>query len=188
MELFFDTETSGFINKRLSADDPKQAWIMQIALCLCDEKRIYTEFSSLIKSDGRSCTPGALKVHGISTNDCERGLFEDEALGIINYCFSNAHLLVAHNYSFDVELLSMFFQRRGRDEYSDYMRATPFFCTMKESTDLCMFPGRYGKYKWPKLTELYKFLFEEEMKDAHDALADVRATRRCYYELKKLGI
>ena len=42
MELFFDTETSGFINKNLPADDPKQAWIMQLAFIVSDGNRIYT--------------------------------------------------------------------------------------------------------------------------------------------------
>jgi len=28
--LFFDTETSGFIKKALAADDPEQAWTVQI--------------------------------------------------------------------------------------------------------------------------------------------------------------
>ena len=60
------------------------------------------------------------------------------------------------------------------------------FCTMKSSTNLCRLPGRYGNFKWPKLTELYKFLFNEEMEGAHDAMVDVRATRKCYYRLKEV--
>lgn len=73
MELFFDVETSGFINKKLSASAPGQAWIMQLAFILSDENRIYTEFSSLIKADGRSCHPGAQKVHQISVEECNKG-------------------------------------------------------------------------------------------------------------------
>jgi hypothetical protein len=62
------------------------------------------------------------------------------------------------------------------------------FCTMEKSTNLVKLPGKYGKYKWPKLVELYKFLFNEELTGAHDALVDILATRRCYYELLKRGI
>ena len=61
-------------------------------------------------------------------------------------------------------------------------------CTMIRSTDYCQLPGRYGKYKWPKLEELHFKLFGESFEGAHDALADIRATMRCYYEMEKRGL
>lgn len=60
-------------------------------------------------------------------------------------------------------------------------------CTMNESTDLCKIPGPYG-YKWPKLEELHKHLFGKTFDNAHDALADVRATARCLFELRRRGM
>jgi hypothetical protein len=36
--------------------------------------------------------------------------------------------------------------------------------------------------------ELHKFLFEEEFDGAHDALNDIRATRRCYNAMKERGL
>ena len=61
------------------------------------------------------------------------------------------------------------------------------YCTMKETTDLCKLPGRYGNYKWPKLQELHKHLFGENFVGAHDAMFDIKATMRCYYKLKEDG-
>ncbi len=180
MELFFDVETSGFIKKELAPGDPDQAWIMQLAYILSDESRIYTEFNSLIYAGDRVCSPGAQKIHNISVKDCNwGGVPENILLDILYHSFFNAHILVAHNYSFDIEFIANLLQERD-------VRQIPYFCTMRESTDFCAIPGRFGRPKWPKLTELYKILFNEEIEDAHDALADVRATRKCYYKLKEI--
>jgi len=35
--------------------------------------------------------------------------------------------------------------------------------------------------------ELYRFLFGKEFDDAHDAMADIRATKDCFLELYKTG-
>ena len=62
-------------------------------------------------------------------------------------------------------------------------------CTMKSSIDLCKLPPvRYGSFKFPKLEELHHHLFGCSFDGAHDALEDVRATARCFFEMKKLGI
>lgn len=63
-------------------------------------------------------------------------------------------------------------------------------CTMQSSTDFCAIPSNsyYGGYKWPKLEELYRKLFGRMFDDAHDALADVSATKECYFELRRRGV
>lgn len=60
-------------------------------------------------------------------------------------------------------------------------------CTMSLTTDLCKIPHPKGwkSYKWPKLIELHQFLFKEGFDGAHDALADIEATKRCFLELHK---
>jgi DNA polymerase III epsilon subunit-like protein len=49
-------------------------------------------------------------------------------------------------------------------------------------------PGKYGRYKWPKLAELHQVLFGEPFEGAHGALADARACMRCYFRLTELGV
>lgn len=188
MELFFDVETSGFVNNKLSINDPKQAWIMQLGFILSDEDKIYTEFCTLINSNNRHCHPGAQKVHGISTEDCDKvGMSEKTIFDVIANSFFNANLLVAHNYAFDIRLMKHYIERNDCQAEAAILAAIPHFCTMLESTNLCRFPGRYGNYKWPKLTELYRYLFDKDFEDIHNALADARATRQCYYRLKELN-
>ena len=62
---------------------------------------------------------------------------------------------------------------------------------MQRSTNFCAIPNPnsyYGGYKWPKLEELYRKLFGRMFDNAHDALADVVATKECFFALKQRGI
>lgn len=63
----------------------------------------------------------------------------------------------------------------------------PKYCTMKSATDYCKLPGKKG-FKAPRLSELHQVLFGTDFDHAHNALADVEATARCFWELKKRGV
>lgn len=39
--------------------------------------------------------------------------------------------------------------------------------------------------KWPTLQELHTFLFGVGFEGAHDALVDVRACAKCYWEIQR---
>jgi DNA polymerase III subunit epsilon len=58
---------------------------------------------------------------------------------------------------------------------------------MQAATSYCQIPEPYG-YKWPTLEELHKKLFNQPFAGAHQALADVRACVRCYFELKQRNV
>ena len=64
----------------------------------------------------------------------------------------------------------------------------PKYCTMKMSTNYCKLPGGKQGFKSPKLSELHQVMFGEGFENAHDALADVRATVRCFWKLKELKV
>ena len=72
----------------------------------------------------------------------------------------------------------------------DALMDKPSLCTMLSSTNFCAIPNPngYDDYKWPKLSELYRKLFNRDFEDAHDALADITATKECFFELKRRGI
>src|SRR5699024_5889859 len=97
--------------------------------------------------------------------------------------YEQCELLVAHNLKFDHPVLSAEMLRYGKKS----SRRIDKFCTMLSTVDYCQLPGSY-RFKWPKLQELHKKLFGKEFDDAHDAGADVTATRECFFELKKRGI
>jgi len=187
MELFFDTETSDMYKFKKPFDDSSQPWIVQLGFILSTRDAIYQEGNLMIASDGRSIQPGAEAVHCISQEVSNRvGLNEFLVLEMFANLVGKADLLICHNVGFDSKVLLSASRLYYDSELHERLKNPgSYFCTMVNSTSICKLPGRYGRYKWPKLQELHQHLFGEEFQDAHDALADVRATRRCYYEMTK---
>ena len=70
-------------------------------------------------------------------------------------------------------------ERIGRSYDLDHLRT---FCTMKDINHIEDLPK-----KRPKLSLLYTHLFGEVFDHAHDAMADIQATKDCFVELCKRG-
>jgi DNA polymerase-3 subunit epsilon len=191
MVLFIDFETSGFRKKNLRSNDVNQAWSVQVGFILSTKYRVFHECSALFYPPFKNASihPGAEKTHGISIDSCRLGgVVEPVFMEFFNEIFAHAELMVCHNYNFDSMFLFDLYARFQNSGMAEKVLTIPHVCTMLSTTNLCCLPGRYGKFKWPKLEELHRFLFDEDFVGAHDALADVRATRRCFYELKKRGV
>jgi len=193
--LFFDTETSDLINFKARDSDSSQPWVCQLAARLTDELgNPINTFSVLIKSDGLPMSKEAEDVHHISIKKTDNfGFKKNTVLHMFLNLLIDADNLVAHNLSFDRRLLRILAYRICTDAVEDYdyaLSRVNSICTMLSTTEFCKLPfpsGRRG-YKWPKLEELYRILFNEELSGAHDALTDVDATIRCFFELKSRGI
>ena len=189
MELFIDTETSGLPMWKQPYSHPGQPWIVEIGLMASNEDYEYTEVCLKIKSEGRSIHPKAEKVHGLSTDILDAtGVDETLVVAILGRLLQICDKIVCHNTDFDLLMIKSLFYRVGQEMAVNVIEEFPKICTMKSTTDVCKLPGRFGKYKWPKLEELYRFLFNEEPTDLHSALGDVKTTARCYYKLVKDGL
>jgi DNA polymerase III subunit epsilon len=185
MHLFFDTETTGKAAFHLPANDPSQPYIVQLAAMLTDAKgNSRGEFSTLIKPDGWTITPEAQNVHGISIEDCENfGVPLVIALAMFNHLSKQAKEGIAFNDDFDVKIVDAGFARIQKP--SPWPRLQRF-CCMKAMTPICKLssPNFRGRFKWPSLAEAYRHFWPEGFDGAHDAMADVRACKRVYFELK----
>jgi DNA polymerase III subunit epsilon len=95
-----------------------------------------------------------------------------------------SQVLVAHNMSFDEKIVGSEFLRNG---FQNSIPPMPKICTMQSTTNYCKINGNYG-YKWPKLSELHYKLFGFEFEEAHNAMVDINATAKCFWELKKIGV
>lgn len=188
MYLFFDTETTGLPrNWKAPVTDTKN-WprMIQIAWVYTDAAgAVIDRCSYIIKPEGFTIPNAASKVHRIST---ERAISEGSELSSVlkefNDLINETKFLVAHNISFDEKIVGAEFIRKN---ISTQLFEKSKLCTMQASTDFCRIPGLYG-YKWPKLSELHYTLFGEEFEEAHDAAADINATVRSFWEMKKRGI
>jgi len=186
--LFFDTETTGVPrNYKAPASDLKN-WprLVQIAWLLVDEDGAEIESAEyIVKPEGFTIPADAAKIHGITTEMALRdGANISVVLAGIVSSLSKVSQLVAHNIDFDEKILGAELLRAGLPNVVETKRR---LCTMRSATDFCRLPGAYG-FKWPKLDELHRKLFNEPLSGAHRALVDVRACARCYFELKRLKV
>lgn len=186
-KLFFDTETSGFPSKKLPRGHKDQAWIVQIGFLFEVDDKILNQGGFLIQAEDRTIHPGAQKVHKISVETASQyGVSEKVIAAIMGYYLRKADIVIGHNIIFDLKMLDMLLTRNNYLYTEEVFQEIPTVCTMKASTDFCKLPGKRG-YKWPMLTELYHHLFQEKF-PAHDALADIQATYRCYKTLVEKGV
>ncbi len=195
MIAFFDTETTGLPNNR-SPRLELQPHVLQLAVSLYDsERRPVFELSTLVALlPEAKIDPKALETHGISfTQTTQYGVSTDQAVQLLRFAFARAEVVVAHNLQFDEKLLTFETTRTGRPSLFEGKRK---FCTMEATSPLLKLPptesmikwGHGDKFKSPKLSEAYRFLFNEDFEGAHDALADTRACARVYFELVDRGL
>jgi DNA polymerase-3 subunit epsilon len=184
--LFYDTETSGFPTKQ-DWKHPTQPHCIQLGWMLSTSDEIFSEGNILIRPQSPNWTmqSGAEKIHGISKEEVVRdGMPAREAVSMFAELAKKSELRVCHNTKFDQKIITILFRRAGIPT-NEFWDGT--YCTMLNSMDEVNILGKWGKPKWPKLQELHKHLFGVEFTGAHDALEDVRAMRKCYYEMKKRG-
>lgn len=189
MTLFFDTETNGLPKKMNAPAFDVNNWprIIQLAfVVMTDEGQEVFSFCNLIKPEGWEIPKQEFWIkHGYSTEkNAAEGVPVREALQKMVESINSCHTIVAHNIAFDFPIVAAEMIRAGLK--AD--RKPEKLCTMKTTTDLVKLPSPRGfGFKWPKLQELHHYLFNMGFDGAHDALEDVRATSRCYFELVKRG-
>lgn len=186
--LFFDTETNGLPKNWKAAVTELDNWprIIQMGWMLCNAGgEVINEQKHLVKPDGWVVPTDPFWVNnGYSTAKCEtEGKLLAEVITAFLADYAQCDILVAHNMDFDRYVLGAEFIRYGFKTEKRHR-----ICTKEAGTDLCRLPGGFrGQYKWPKLEELYRHLFNKDFDGAHDALADVRATRECFFEMVRIG-
>ncbi|MFC3705659.1 3'-5' exonuclease [Devosia honganensis] len=194
MILFFDTETTGFVQDRLPVDHPDQPYMVQLAAELTeDDGEPVAGFSFIIDPGiGEITIPTkASDVHGITDERAVAlGVSAEFALGAFTHLYHRADLVVAHNIRFDRAVIETAISRH-------YRKIMPLrkslFCTMEAATPIVNLPptermlaAGFNKPKPPKLEECIRHFFDEDLEGAHDALIDVRACSRVFFQLKSL--
>ncbi len=200
MILFFDTETTGFVDRRMPYDHPSQPGLTQIACVLTDSLGVERAMCSmLVQSIDRKVSAQAAEKTGITDNlAMEFGVYPTAALYFWDRLAQMADRIVSHNVAFDRDVLRCMWTRFNpafRATPSDFDRRHPegkWFCTMEAASPIVNLPptermiaaGFGGKPKAPKLEECIKHFYDEDLAGAHDALVDVRACARVYFELQ----
>ena len=186
--LIVDTETAGLpANWKAPVSDTAN-WprMVQLAWSMYNAQgKLLESRSHIIRPDGFAIPAAAAAVHGITT---ERALLEGipvaAALEEFVACLNRSQLIVAHNIAFDAKIIGAELVRLNSPTQLHTKRQV---CTMEASTRYCQLPSRYG-YKWPTLAELHGILFATGFAGAHDAMNDVQACAKCFFELKERGV
>lgn len=206
--LVFDTETTGLPKSKIISPDTLQLWphIVQLSYVIYDTDcmRMVEVFDNIVKVNESVIIPQeSTAIHGI-TNEVsdKKGIPIEEILGEFFYYLQTVDIIVGHNVSFDVdmvriELLRLIYSSTSssNEEKRMYKQLLHFItnnknirCTMKESVGLCSIPvlDKFGNsyFKYPKLIELYKKLFDTEPNNLHNALYDILVTLRCFIKIK----
>lgn len=183
--LFFDTETTGKPKDYRASYTDVNNWprVISLGWILADETgKVLTKSYDLVKPDGWIMPTEPFWIeHGYTHEQNEaEGVPIAELLKRFYQDKLTADLLVGHNLMFDHNILWAEFILAGMEPRSGMAK----FCTMMKTTSVCKVPNKgRGGYKWPTLSELYQFCFNKTFDGAHDALADVSATKDCFFHL-----
>ena len=178
MFLIFDTETTGFPKNPNAPISDLDNWprVVQLAWQIHDSQgRLVSNKDYIIYPDGFDIPYNATQIHGISTKKAkEEGKDLKVVLEEFNEDVNNSKVLIGHNIQFDLNITASEFHRL---QLETPLLKTKSLDTQLISTPVCKLPGgRGGGFKYPKLSELYTFLFKETFDEAHNATADVNAT------------
>ena len=186
--FFFDTETTGVPRDYKAPASNTRNWprLVQLGWIVTDEDgNVLSQGNEIVKPEGFVIPADAARVHGITTERAQR---EGKPLREVIEAFlkdaERTKCIVGHNISFDQKVVGAELYRLG---IPDTISTAKSLCTMQAGTDYCKIPGYYG-YKWPNLQELYHKLFGCDFEDAHVAMADITATKKCFFEMRKRGL
>ena len=201
IHLIYDTETNGLPIDYKAHVHKVDNWprVVQLAWMLVDDSdwRTLTARNRIIKPGFdvlNNCNEWEIpadcaELHGITT---ERAINEgdDIRIALVEFAVAQniADVQVGHNVNFDRKNVGAEFIRADMEDAYEFAKNMQRYCTMFKSTKLCGLRNKRGGLKWPTLQELHFTLFLDEFGGAHDALADVMATRLCYRELLARGV
>lgn len=185
MNLCFDTETSGLPKKvgrgypsyrNLEAYDSCR--LVSISWIISQQDKVIEQAYYVVKPEGFEISAESQAIHGISQ---EQALEQGTAFHTVIQAFSEAlqrvtHL-IGHNIEFDSHVVKSELWRHQMASVIELMEQKHEVCTMKKGKELMCCRT------YPKLGNLYRFLYGEDMKNAHNAMYDTFYTFQCYKKM-----
>ena len=183
MALIIDIETIGLPNcgSLPFGENPpynqlnnyESARMVQISMMLCNENLEQVEMLDfIIKTDQFNI--GNSHFHGITNViSSERGIsFSDVALILSNKLKQVSHI-IAHNANFDISIIKSELHRLSLNSIIEEINSKKVLCTMNLTKSIVKATNKYNKIKYPSLSELYKFVFNKNIENAHNSNYDV---------------
>lgn len=185
--IFVDTETTGLPLDYNAPITNSYNWPRMVQICWLEYDINGNEISSndyIIKPDGYQIPLSSTRIHSITQSSAlSTGHDLKTVLTNLSDSIQNAQVLVGHNIEFDLNVIGAELYRMN---INNSLSSKKKFCTMKSTKEFCAISNSYG-YKFPTLQELYYKIFKNPFTGAHNALADINATAKCFWELKKMN-
>jgi DNA polymerase III epsilon subunit-like protein len=181
MNFIFDTETTGLFKKGASYKKIKEfdnSRLLSICWLITKGDSIIEQSYYIVKSDNFEISQESLNIHGITKEYAnENGTDIKIVLDAFYTSLKRCKYVVAHNISFDEAIVKSELFRLGSTHVIEEFDKKNKICTMSK--------GRLymNARKFPKLSELYKFLYNDELVNAHCALDDTKNCFKCYIKL-----
>tara|TARA_Y100000389_G_scaffold9213_1_gene8586 strand:- start:622 stop:1215 length:594 start_codon:yes stop_codon:yes gene_type:complete len=187
-KFVFDTETSGLpirSKKRklnyANLNNYENARIVSISyLILDDNNDIIEKNTYYIKPDNFEVSKKSQEIHGLTPEYLnDNGININELFLKLNELFKNYNIdeIISHNINFDINILKSELFRYNENKFLELIENIPTYCTMLGAQK------KMNVSKWPKLSEAYKYFYNENIINAHDAEYD---TLHCYKVYIKL--
>lgn len=198
MKLIFDTETTGFPQGMKLGTFPSPveyqnydtSRLIEFGYALIDQNlEIISKDSYLIQIDVE--IPNS-NIHGITNDDVKNGISLPDFLDILEKLLSSVESLIGHNLIFDINVLAAECYRSDRNELGslllNFVTCSKIEDTMRLGmkliqSQLNVFVKNINSIKFPKLSELYQYLFRKKIIQSHRALGDVEICYLCYCQL-----
>jgi DNA polymerase III epsilon subunit-like protein len=100
------------------------------------------------------------------------------------------------NFSLNIlksELFRLWEDDKEKLKVIDHIKKMEKTCVLEQSKSILKMPSNYGasngsnKYKMPKLVELYKFCFNQDMPNHHVPEHDVMNVAKCFFHLLNIS-
>lgn len=215
--LLLDTETNGLPKNRFAPISEPGNWpaILQLSwteftvISAAEAGGTTTLRQESTRNIGLNLHPsipwdaGAAAIHGVSEAEARRGTPPARAFQELAEALRRCTVVVAHNMSFDKPVIRAAayaeWVRGGDASLREIWPASGTIqelCTMKETRDLVRIPSPYdptsGKFKVPKLNELYTWLFGHpyDISGAtlHSSVSDTHCLEQCVRIMLRRGL
>ena len=182
MNIFIDTETCGLFAKGAiykNLEEFDKARLVSICWIVAQGDSIIEQYYYVVKPDNFTVPEESTAIHGISHAYAEEhGIDIKEVLQMLCKSISKCANIIAHNIKFDISIIkSELYRYNFKDTINDIIKNKHLICTMMKGRQFMKVR------KYPKLAELYKFLYNEDLTNAHCALDDTKHCFKCYIRL-----
>ena len=187
--FIYDVETTGLpirINRRLNYNNLESfnnCRLVSISWIITDNiNNIIEKGTYYVKPDNFEVSQQSINIHGLTNQFLdENGESIHNIIDLINNIFTEKYeiiKIVSHNIDFDINVLKSELVRYNYSDLLIKINDIDTYCTMLKSQSVMRVN------KWPKLSEAYRYFYDEDITNAHQAEYD---TLYCYKIFKKLS-